>query len=106
MPWYLIVTATSTPECMLVWTKLPISSTEYSYLGTVPNEEYREFVVKYPKVQVAKYLKKYINTEVTMVAMYKYVNEELQKVNIPANEVTLYSSLGWYTSEELARDNA
>lgn len=41
-----------------------------------------------------------------MITMYKYVDEKLQKVDVPTSDISTYSSLGWYTSEELARDNA
>lgn len=41
-----------------------------------------------------------------MVTMYKYVDGRLQRVDVPVTDVSTYSSLGWYSSEELAKDNA
>jgi hypothetical protein len=41
-----------------------------------------------------------------MIRMYRYSGEKLEVVDVPTSEVSTYSANGWYTSEELARDNA
>jgi hypothetical protein len=60
MPWFVIVqSATEKPDHLTVWTRFPVGTERYAYVGSVSHEDFAELKEQH-RVVVAKWLKKYV----------------------------------------------